>query len=206
MLTAENKIRCSDIVVDLVHSLNEQGQHGDFEVYSAASDIAAFMTRDGVRFGIHVDHSNREKIVIGVALPREWYNGGWPTVYVGHEKLEQPSISMSAAKPSHLKARDFKNRLLGPGVQYYRLCQQKCTAERDYEQLSLKTIKDLAALEGQVPCNYDLQHKQLNLGKQMKVQVYGDQVNAEVRNLSVEKVKKIMAILKEPDSAISPQS
>lgn len=114
--------------------------------FVVANDKISLQRADGLNLWFRSAYNTPDKITIKYGNSEKSY----VTVYENHNKLDYPSINVSADKPAEKIANDIARRLLPDAEKVHKLVLEKVAAENAFVDSKTKTINDLASI-----CNID---------------------------------------------------
>jgi hypothetical protein len=115
--------------------------------FVVAQDKISLQRADGLNLWFHSRYNTPDKITVKYSNSEKSY----VTVYENHNKLDYPSINVSADKEASKIAKDIVRRLLPDAEKVHKLVLEKVAAEKAYVDGKTKTINDLASICNTAP-------------------------------------------------------
>lgn len=115
--------------------------------FVVAQDKISLQRADGLNLWFPTRYNTPDKITAKYGNTENSY----VTVYENHNKLDYPSISVSASKPAEKIAKDIVRRLLPDAEKVHKLVLEKVAAENAFVDGKTKTINDLAFICNTAP-------------------------------------------------------
>lgn len=115
--------------------------------FVVAQDKISLQRADGLNLWFPTRYNTPDKITAKYGNTENSY----VTVYENHNKLDYPSISVSASKPAEKIAKDIVRRLLPDAEKVHKLVLEKVAAENAFVGGKTKTINDLAFICNTAP-------------------------------------------------------
>jgi hypothetical protein len=115
--------------------------------FVVADDKISLQRADGLNLWFHSRYNTPDKITVKYGNTEQCY----VTVYENHNKLDYPSINVSADKPAEKIAKDIARRLLPDAEKVHKLVLEKIAAENAFVDGKTKTINDLASICNTAP-------------------------------------------------------
>ena len=115
--------------------------------FVVAQDKISLQRADGLNLWFHSRYNTPDKITVKYGNSEKSY----VTVYENHNKLDYPSINVSADKEASKIAKDIVRRLLPDAEKVHKLVLEKVAAEKAHVDGKTKTIYDLASFCNTIP-------------------------------------------------------
>jgi hypothetical protein len=115
--------------------------------FVVAQDKISLQRADGLNLWFHSRYNTPDKITVKYGNSEKSY----VTVYENHNKLDYPSINVSADKEASKIAKDIVRRLLPDAEKVHKLVLEKVVAENAFVDGKTKTINDLASICNTAP-------------------------------------------------------
>lgn len=117
--------------------------------FVVAQDKISLQRADGLNLWFYSRYNTPDNSLITVKYGNT--EKSYVTVYENHNKLDYPSINVSADKEASKIAKDIVRRLLPDAEKVHKLVLEKVAAEKAFFDGKAKTINDLASICNTAP-------------------------------------------------------